>query len=342
MIRKMLMLLGICLVASPAYAASGEAVLGTAPNPPMGPGPGEIFMVNPAAMTARSASFAKAGTPEGNSFFAGYNPATGTIFVPSPAGRIIMLGGKGLRPAGSFPVIRGARLAKVLPRRKLLIVLSAHAVAAYKLDSHKPAFTLPVGGNALAVAHRNGRLYVGGNADRTITVIDLASGQIVASYPVARSGDLLLAHGHLFSADISSGVMSAVDLRDGHIARVKTAEVDPHFSYQAIPAAKAGFMQLARSPRGRFVYAAGFSGHVLKFSATKPRYLGEVPVKAGVGANKLSGLAVVDHGREAVVTIENRDATALIRLPTGNILHLFRGVASSRWIKMQPVATPRA
>ena len=337
MIRKMLLLLlGICLAAPSAYAATGGAVLGTAPNPPMGPGPGKLFMVNPGAMTARAASFATAGTVQGNSFFAGYDRATGTVFVPSPAGRVFMLSGTDLRPSGSFPVIGGARLAKALVGRKLLIVLSGKDVAAYKLGSHRPAFTLPVGGNALAVARRSGRLYVGGNADRAITAIDLASGRIVGTYPVARSGDLVLAHGHLFSADILSGVMSVVDLRTGHVTRLKTPEVDPHFSYRAIPAATAGFMQLAKSPAGNFVYAAGFSGHVLKFSAASPRYLGEVAVGAAKGPEKLSGLAVVDHGREAVVTIENHDQTALIRLATGKVLHLFSGVASNRWVVARP------
>ena len=342
MFRKVLILLGLCLAARAAYAASGTVVLGTAPNAPTGPGPGNIFVVNFQAMTAQSGSFAKAGTPEGNSFFAGYDPATQTIFIPSPAGRLVMLSSKDLAPTGSFAVIRGARLARVLPHRNVLIVLSAQAVAAYKLDTHRAVFTLAIGGNALAVDHREARLYVGGNMDRTITAIDLSSGRIVTSYPVAHSGDLVLANDRLFSADIKTGVMSVVDLRTGHISRLKTPEVDPHFSYQAIASANAGFMQLAKSTRGRFVYAAGFSGHILKFSTKTPRYLGEIPVSAGNGANKLSGLAVVDHGTEAVVTIENRDATALVRLATGKILRIFQGVPSNRWIKMQPIPSPRA
>lgn len=60
------------------------------------------------------------------------------------------------------------------------------------------------------------------------------------------------------------------------------------------------------------------------------------------GANKLNGLAVVDHGTEAVVTLKIRDAAALVRLTTGNIFPTFRGVVSNRRIEMRPTPGQRA
>ena len=333
MLKKLLFMATIACTAAPAaYAGTGPLVLGASANPPKGPGPGKVFMVNPSSRTARAASFAKAGTPGGNSFYAGYDAATQTVFVPSPIGRITMLNANTGRRMGAFPTIRGARVARVLPQEHLLIVLSAKTLAAYSLASHKPAFTIAVGGNALAANSKETKLYVGGNMDQQITVVSLPSGQVIKSYPVARSGDLVMADGKLFSADIKSGVMSVVDPATDKITRIKTSEVDPNFSYAAIPHATAGFMQLASSPNGQIVYAAGFSGHILKFSATSLKYLDEISIRPAKGMNQLSGLAIVDHGTDALVTVENRHETALTNLASGKIIHIFKGVASNRWI----------
>lgn len=332
MIRKLTLLFGLCVVAPAAYAGGGPLVLGAAATPPKGPGPGRVFMVNPASMQARGAHFAKAGTRAGNSFYAGYDAATGRIFVPSPVGRVTVLNAATGQRTGHFAVIRGARLARVVPRRRLLLVLSARYLAAYRLGSHHPVFTLAVGGNAIAVNEDATTVYVGGNRDQAITAVALPQGRITGSYPVAHSGDLLRAGDHLFSADMKTGVMSVIDLASHHVVRIRTPEVDPAFSYRAIPQATAGFMQLARSPDGKRVYAAGFSGHVLTFSVRHPAYLGEIAVQPKPGANKLSGLAIVNGGKDALVTVENRHEAALVRLSDGRILHVFKGVASNRWV----------
>lgn len=332
MLKKFLLVAVACAVAPMAYAGANSIVLGTSINPPKGPGPGKLFLVNPTLETAKTARFAKAGTLGGNSFYAGYDGVTQTVFVPSPAGRVTMLNANSGNQIGTFPSIRGARVARVLPQDHLLIVLSAKTLAAYSVASHKPVFTLAVGGNALATNQTETKLYVGGNMDRQITVVSVPSGQIMKSYPVTRSGDLVMADGKIFSADIKSGVMSVVDLATGKITRIPTSEVDPHFSYAAIPHATAGFMQLASSPNGHTVYAAGFSGHILKFSSQTLKYLGEVPVRPAKGMDQLSGLAVIDHGRDALVTVENRQESALVNLRDGKIIHLFKGVASNRWV----------
>lgn len=332
MLKKML-LVAIAFAAAPAaHAGTVPLALGAAANPPKGPGPGKVFLVNPASRTARIARFAKAGTLKGNSFYAGYDAATHTVFVPSPVGRVTMLNAETGKRSGAFPSIRGARVARVLSRDHLLLVLSAKTLAAYSLANHKAVFTLATGGNALATNPTETKLYVGGNMDRQITVVSLPSGQAIKSYPVARSGDLVMADGKLFSADIKSGVMSVVDPATDAITRITTSEVDPNFSYKAIPHATAGFMELATSPDGHTVYAAGFSGHILKFSAEKPKYLSEVSVRPAKGMNQLSGLAIVDHGTDALVTVENRHEAALVNLRDGKIVHIFKGVASNRWV----------
>ncbi len=321
--------------AKPASHSSNPLVIGTAASPPMGPGPGRIFLVNPVGMGVRSGSFGKAGTPSGNSFFAAYG-RSGAVYVPTLAGKMIVLNAESLKETTAFPVISAARLARVVPRHNLVLVLSAKGIAAYGLKTRRPAFSLPIGGNAIAVNAAETRAFIGGNMDTHITEITLPQGRVIGTKRIAHSGDLLIARGKLFSANMKSGILSILDLKSGNITKIRTKEVDPAFSYDHIPAANAGFMQLAASSSGRIVYAAGFSGHILKFSTVHDKYLGEISVIAAKhGPNKLSGLAIVDHGREALVTIENRHEAALVALGTGKIVHVFPGVTSNRWVVSQ-------
>lgn len=340
MLRKIFLVLVLCLLAPVAYAAPGAVVLGTAANPPKGPGPGKVFVVDPTTYAVRTLSFAKPDTLAGNSFYAGYDPATKTAFIPSPIGRITMIDSRTGRVT-SFPAIRGVRVARVVPKQHLLLALSAKYFTAYALSTHAPSFTLAVGGNAIAVNPAGTMAYVGGNMDRTVSEISLPAGQVLHTYPIARSGDLLFADGRLFSADIKTGVMSVLDVQTGKIVKLATKEVDPHFSYRKLGQATAGFMQLARSPNGGLVYAAGFSGHVLKFSTAHPRYLGQLKIHAFNGPEKLSGLAVLAHGNEALVTIENRHAAALVDMKNGQVVHLFKHIASNRWVVAQKLGGRR-
>ncbi len=332
---KKLMLAAACVTcagAPAAFAAGNTLVLGASASPPMGAGPGKVFFVDTAAGTSHMAAFARPGTPAGNSFYAAYDAASGTVYVPSPVGSINMMNAATGARIGAFPTIRGARVARVLARRKLLVVLSAKTVAAYALGTHKPMFTLAVGGNAVAVNPSESVIYVGGNMDHTITAIAVPAGQVKATYPVAQSGDLLLTGGNLFSADMKTGVMSVVNTANGKVTPIKTSEVDPHFAYSAIGKATAGFMQMAASPGGHRVYVTGFSGHILEFAAAPAKYLGEMAVQPAKGANKLSGLAIVDGGKQALVTDENRDEALLVSLADGKIMHVFPGVSSNRWV----------
>jgi len=127
--------------------------------------------------------------------------------------------------------------------------------------------------------------------------------------------------------------MTAFNPATNVIFSMPTTEVDPHFAYAKIPAATAGFMQLAVSPDQNSVYAAGFSGHILRFSTSDPHYLGEVKVAGGkTGFDKLSGLTVLPHGAEAITTIENRHESVVVDLRNGRVLQRLPGIASNRWV----------
>lgn len=76
--------------ASPSHAPS-RIVVGAAASPPMGNGPGRLFAVDLAMDQVRSGTFGEAGTPTGNSFFVTYDKSSGTIYVPTIAGKMVAL-----------------------------------------------------------------------------------------------------------------------------------------------------------------------------------------------------------------------------------------------------------
>ncbi|HKK04534.1 MAG TPA: hypothetical protein VKA50_01675 [Gammaproteobacteria bacterium] len=332
-----------CSACASAHAARHDpfdtvqhTVVGAFPAPPKGPGSGRLDAWKIGMPAARVARFGAPDTRAGNSFYVGYDAFHHRIYVPTEAGVTKILDARTLKPVGQFDSLKNARVARITPDGYLLLELSAHRLVGYLTADDQPLFQVPVGGNALAITTDDQHVFVGGNADKHVTEVALPSGRVVHRYPIAHSGDLAWANGQLFSADMRSGVVSALNPQSGHIKRIHTPEVDPDFSYHNIAAAKAGFMQLAADPRHDRLYAAGFSGHVLDFSTARDRYLGEVPVKLKPGGpDKLSGLAVVDRGREAVVTAENRKETALIRLSNGKILRALPHTASNRWVLMR-------
>ncbi len=311
--------------------AAAASVVGSFPAPPMGKGPGKIA-VWPVGGRPRVVRFGNAGTPSGNSFCIAYDNLNQSMYVPTFAGTTYIVNARTGRAEGRFATISGGRVAAISPDHRWLLVLSGRQLAAYALRSHRRRFLLPVGGNALVFNPSGHDVFVGGNMDKVLTEVGLPSGKIERRFAVHRSGDLAWARGQIFSADIKTGVMSVLNPKTGRIVYIKTGEVDPDFNYSKIPAAKAGFMQLAVSPRANYVYAAGFSGHILRFSSRSDSYLGEVAVPAGPGANKLSGLAVLPGGRRGFVTIENRKETVVVRLSSGKIGQTLPGIASNRWV----------
>lgn len=314
------------------WVAHQPAVVGAFPSPPSGAGPGLIALWSPAGST--SIRYAPKGTAAGNSFYVAVNPQQGEVFVPTVAGHTDVVSLRTAKVLTGFASIPGGRVARYDPAARLLLILSGQALAAYqpKAPFHQ-VFKVAVGGNAIALSPDGRLAFVGGNMDTVVHEIGLPAGTLLRTFPVRRSGDLVWAHGQVFSADIQTGVMTAIHVHSGRIVKMATPEVDPTFSYSKIPAATAGFMQIAPSPNRRWVYAVGFSGHILKFSAASDRYVGEVALNlAGSAPRKLSGLAVLWGGQQAVITVENLDETVVVQLSTGKVLHTAPGIASNRWV----------
>ncbi len=315
-----------------------NTLIGVYPSPPNGSGPGRLTVVTPDYGIMMTTAFGTPHTPSGNSFYPAYDSANHTVYVPTVAGITYLLDTRTLRTIGRFKSVPGGRVARLTPNNRMLLILSSRKLAAYSTDSnHSSLFTLPVGGNAIALSP-NGRLaFIGGNKDPQLTEIQLPSGRIRRKFPIKHAGDLVWAHGQVFSANMKTGVVSALSPRTGNIVTIPTPEKDPTFSYRSIPSATAGIMQLAAGPDGLKVYGAGFSGHILVLSARDDTYLREIPVSVNTnGANKLSGLAVINHGDDAVTTIENLKETVILRLSNGKILRELQNTAANRWVANGP------
>lgn len=316
-------------------------VVGAFPAPPTGAGSGTLAVWQTGTGIVRTVRFASANTSAGNSFYVAADPSGNSVFVPTAAGTTYVVSTRSWKVTGQFTSITGGRVAKVTPDGGLLIVESPTQTAAYLTTApYQQVFSTSTGGNALVVTPEGNDAFVGGNADPTITEIALPSGRLVSTFNVSHSGDMVWARGQLFSANIATGVMSAINPATSQIVDISTPEVDPSFSYADIPAATAGFMQLAVSPGQSRVYAAGFSGHILSFSTTSDTYLGEISVNANAaapGKNLLSGLAVLPGGQQAVVTVENLQSSVVVSLATGKIIKSASSLASNRWISLQAV-----
>lgn len=328
------LLTGVMTAALPAVAAANPMsfAMGAMPAPPMGAGPGKITVLPLRhARKLYTVKFARAGTPAGNSFYIA--EAGDKAYVPSVAGYTSVINIHTRKRLERFKTIPGGRVAKLSKDQQRLFVLSGKQLAVYSATDGTKRYDVNVGGNAMVFNRDGSRIYVGGNMDNSIAEINTATGLILRHIPVGHSGDLAWANGYLFSADMKNGVMTAFNPLTDKTYTMATPEADPHFSYHMIMMAKAGFMQLAVSPDQKYVYAAGFSGHILRFSTHHPAYLGEVKISANKhGANKLSGLAVLDNGKRAISTVENRHETVIVNLNNGHIVKRLPHVASNRWI----------
>jgi hypothetical protein len=323
--------------ADPVATSGQDWIVGAFLAPPSGPGWGRLEALNAASDTARNVQFAKPHTPQGNSFYVAYDAQEHAVYVPTVAGRTDILDSRTFAAKGHFASVKGGRVAAISPDHKVLLIISGKETAAYSIPNYTRLYESPVGGNAVAFKPDSSRAFVGGNSSDKLTEIDVSTGKVERSFPVAHTGDMIWADGKLFSADMQNGVMSVLDPATGSITQIKTPEVDPHFSYKRIPAASAGFMQIAADPAQHKVYAAGFSGHILEFStADHASYVGEIAVRANPHADvdKLSGLSIIGDGKDAAVTVENLKTTVVVRLSDGHIEKRFAGVASNRWVKL--------
>ena len=328
------LLAGVMIASLPgiANATALPAAIGASPAPPMGAGPGKL-MVLPLGHSDKPyvVRFGRSGTPSGNSFYVA--ESNGLAYVPSVAGYTDVINVYTRKPIQRFKTLAGGRVAAFSGNNNLLFVLSGKRLAAYNATDGAQRYVLDSGGNAMVFNNDQSRLFIGGNMDKTIAEISTKTGLVLRRIAIGHSGDLAWANGMLFSANMKTGVMSAYNPMTDKTYVMKTPETDPNFNYHDIPKATAGFMQLAVSPNQKYVYAAGFSGHILRFSTSKPAYLGEIKVAAAKsGANKLSGLALLDNGKQAISTVENRHESVILDLHNGHIIKRLPHVASNRWV----------
>lgn len=327
------LLAGVSMGGLPAIASANSMplVVGASSAPPRGAGPGKL-MVLPLRHGHKpySVKFGQAGTAAGNSFYIAQH--AGLAYVPSIAGYTDVMNLRSGKRIDRFHTLKGGRVAALSKDHDTLFVLSGKRLAAYSAKDGAKRFEIPFGGNAMAFNRDGSRLFVGGNMDKSIAEINARTGLILRQIPIGHTGDMVWANGYIFSADMKNGVMTAYNPLTEKTYRLKTPETDPHFSYHKIPKATAGFMQLAVSPDQKYVYAAGFSGHILRFATDKPAYLGEVAVDAAAGPNKLSGLVVLDHGNRAISTVENHHESVEVELSDGRIIKRLPRIASNRWV----------
>lgn len=327
-------LAGIIAASLPAIAnaTSLPTAIGAFPAPPMGVGPGKLTVL-PLRHGHKPyiVSFGRSGTLSGNSFYIA--ESNGLAYVPSMAGYTDVINIHTRKQVQKFKTLKDGRVAAISGNNNLLFVLSGKRLAAYTATDGAKRYVLDFGGNAMVFNNDQSRLFVGGNMDKSITEINTKTGLVVRKIAIGHSGDLAWANGKVFSANMKTGVMSAYDPMTNQIYTMNTPETDPNFSYHDIPMAKAGFMQLSVSPNQKYVYAAGFSGHILRFSTSTPAYLGEIKVNADkTGANNLSGLALLDHGKQAITTVENRHESVVLNLHNGHIIERLPDIASNRWV----------
>ena len=131
-----------------------------------------------------------------------YDGAARDLRAHPGGGHTYIFNSRTFASGGSFARTRGRCVAAVSPdHKKILPVLSAEETTAYRIPEQTRLFTLPVGENAIAFEPETNLAFIGGNASAQLTDIDVSSGKLVRTLPVAHSGDLLWTNAKLFSAD---------------------------------------------------------------------------------------------------------------------------------------------
>ncbi|WP_156885263.1 YncE family protein [Acidihalobacter ferrooxydans] len=316
------------------HEISGRWEIGAYSSPPKGPGPGKLVAWKIGTNQTRTIVFGKPSTLSGNSFYIAHDAINQRLYVPTLAGKVFTINARTFSHQDWIVAPKGSRVARISPDGKQLLVMSATTTFAYSLPKLTLLYERKYGGNAVVFSPHGQYAYIGGNMNESLLKIETKTGKVIHVYPISHSGDLAYADGKVFSANMRTGIMTVLYVHSGKIVNISTPEVDPHFSYHHIPEATAGFMQLAVDPSHHRLYAAGFSGHILKFSTSKPAYLGEISVSAAPrGApDKLSGISILDGGRDAFVTVENIKTSVVVKLSTGRIIRKLPGIASNRWV----------
>jgi DNA-binding beta-propeller fold protein YncE len=251
-------------------------------------------------------------------------------YVPTLQGTTYIVNIDTKQVVGQFASAMDARFANIAPNENLLILTGMDGVSAYSLTTHQLQWTVPVSGNTLAIA--GNKAYVSNNLSTNTTIIDLKNGSISGNIPVGNiENSVYDSYNHtLWLANWYNGDMTVVNTNTQKIIKtIHTPEGDPNLTTlypYSVSSATAGYMQLAVGPQGRNVYAAGFTGNILVFDATKDTLQRQIYV-----GGKLSGLAISPNGTEAYTTDEVAQQTDAVSLVTGKLLWSKPGMLANRW-----------
>lgn len=298
-----------------------DLLIGAAASPAMGTGNGNVWFYDVSSGKQNKISLSTGA----NAFKMALD--RDLAYIPTLQGKTYIINIRNQQVVGQFASIVGARIANLARAENLLILTGSHGVDAYSLSTHQLIWSVNAPGNALAVV--GNEAYLSSNMTATTTRIDLTTGQILGTLPIGHIEDSVYdTNQHtLWLANWYTGTMTVVDTQTQAISAViQTPEGDPTLTMSNIMASPAAFMQLAVGPTGQHVYAAGFSGHILVFSATKNNLSHEITVHG-----KLSGLAMSTTGNVAYTTVESAKETDAISLATGKVLWTQKGMLSNRW-----------
>lgn len=314
---------------------ANDVLLGPAASPPMGMGNGQLNLM----YVRTSKNMAVPLTKGANAF---KSAVEGNIaYVPTLQGVTYVVNLHSHKVITTFSTSKGARIANIADiamGKHVLLITGLHSVTAYALPSHKLMWTTNVGGNTLAVVGRDA--YVSGNASKTTQIIHLTTGKVTGSLPVGMIEDSVYdARRHtLWLANWNNGDMTIVNTKDNKVEKVIQEKEGGGFSMgdmgnmKAMMMATGGFMQLAVGPRGRFVYAASFSGNIMVYDAVSNMFKGDIPT---LPMAKLSGIAISPTDGYAYTTVENKMETIAVSLRTHKVVATYPNLESNRWSVMR-------
>ncbi len=122
-----------------------------------------------------------------------------------------------------------------------------------------------------------------------------------------------------------------LNTNNNKVIKVIREEEGGGFSMSNMMMSSGGFMQLAASPDGKYVYAASFSGNIMVYNTDSVTFEKDIPTLPGA---KLSGLAIDPSGEYIYATVENMHKTVSVSLKTEKIVASYSGLAANRWFVM--------
>lgn len=303
--------------------APNDVLLGAAASPPMGSGNGTLLVDRVASGKVSQIPLISGA----NAFQVAVDGSL--VYVPTLQGVTYVVSLKTNSVLHSIPTPAGARIAVLATANDLLLIAGPKSVTAYALPSLRQVWQTASGGNALSVVGT--KAYLSSPAASATTVIDLKSGQAVATIPVGHIEDSVYdPQMHtLWLADWTTGDMTILNTLDNKVLAVVREQEGGGFSMSNMMGSSGGFMQLAVGPTGQHVYAASFSGNIMVYSATSNSF--EKDISTNIPMAKLSGIAIDASGHYAYVTVESKKETVAVSLKTDKVVATEAGLMSNRW-----------